>query len=148
MLPAPRRRRGHVTSQVGAVALRTPQRVPRAAVSLSGHEQAEPGVLRAARRAGLPGPLQGTGRLPGRAHRRDQGEPGPVAARKRGPPATSGFCLVLEFIQVPTGHSALGPPCEWASDPALVKRRQPPLPGTLLAVFRAPVPFSKMTWRR
>lgn len=51
----------------------------------SSYEQAEPGVVCAASRAGLPGPLQGTGRLQGRAHRRNQGEPGPVGLpQKRG----------------------------------------------------------------
>lgn len=70
----------------------------------SGHEQAEPGVVREARRAGLPGPLQGAGRLQGRTHRRDQGEPGTVTVRKRGPPRR--FRLLLRLGgQVLTGHS-------------------------------------------
>lgn len=71
---------------------------------LSNHEQTEPGVLRAAGRAGVPGPLQGTRRLQGRTHRGDQGEPGPVAARRRGPPRPFRHLLSLGG-QVLTGHS-------------------------------------------
>lgn len=43
------------------------------------NEQAEPGVVCSASRAGILGPLQGKGRIQGGAHRRNQGEPGPVA---------------------------------------------------------------------
>lgn len=43
------------------------------------HEQAEPSVLCAARRARLPVPLQRESRLQGGAHRRDQGEAAGVA---------------------------------------------------------------------
>lgn len=148
MLPASRKRRGprDVTSRrrrLCAISRRSREPL----FPLSGHEQAEPGVLCAARRAGLPGPLQGTGRLQGRAHRRDQGEPEPGAARKRG--QARHFPLQLSLrVQVLTGHSSHpcpSPQSEWASDPTLVKRLQPPMPRNLFVVFRVPAPFSKMT---
>lgn len=64
----------------------------------SSYEQAEPGFVRAASRTGVPGSLQGTGRLQGGPYRGNQGEPRPVAlSQKR--PSTSGFCLDLEAGQ-------------------------------------------------
>lgn len=85
-----------MTSEAGAVASRVSMWPREPVFPQNNHEQAEPGVVCAASRAGVPGPLQGTGRLQGRAHRRNQGEPGPGAAEKRCPPRTSAFCLYLE----------------------------------------------------
>lgn len=86
----------NMTSGAGAVASGVSMWLREPVFPQSNHEQAEPGVVRAASRASVPGPLQGTGRLQGRAHRGNQGEPGPVAAGKRCPPRTSVFCLELE----------------------------------------------------
>lgn len=71
----------HVRSRRGRPTLWTRPRVA-SAVYQNYHEQAEPGVVCAARRARLPVPLQRASRLQGGAHRRDQGEPAGVAGIK------------------------------------------------------------------
>ena len=57
-------------------------------VSECNGEQTEPGVFCAASPAGIPGPLQGTGQLQGRAHHRDKENPQPQLPDEHGDKVT------------------------------------------------------------
>lgn len=74
--------RASATSEVGAGDGASTLPSAASALGEDRHEQAEPGVVRAACRARLPVPLQGASRLQGGAHRRDQGESASVAPRR------------------------------------------------------------------
>lgn len=112
----------------------------------SRHEQAEPGVVRAARRARLPVPLQGTSRLPGGAHRRDQGEPAGVARRRTRVPTPLPAPRVPPLATGPS-RPGLGPQvsrsqCVFGDDLALSNLRR--LPRPFLSHFRISLYVSKM----
>lgn len=118
----------------------------------SRHEQAEPGVVRAARRARLPVPLQGASRLPGGAHRRDQGEPAGVEPRRTRVPTPLPAPLVHPLhptLATCPSQPGLGPQvwslaqsAVFGDDLALSNLRR--LPRPFLSLFRISLYVSKM----